>query len=130
MASTPGRVERTPRAVQLAAQSLGPVADHGGPDLGERLAADALDVPHLLAGARRLALRKARGELGLHDDQRQRVAKEVMKVARDALAFSERREPLDLLVGAAQATLRTLALGIEDVRGAGHDREHERRRQT
>ena len=126
----PGGIERTPRAVELPTQSLGPVADHRGADLGKRLAADALHVPHLLASTRRIALRQARGELGFHDDQRQRVTKEVMQVARDALAFSERREPLDLLVGAAQATLRTLALGIEDVRGAGHDREDERRRQT
>ena len=94
-----GRRQRPPRAVQLAAQPLGPIADHGGPHLGQRLAPDPLDVPHLVAGPRRLALRQPRGQLGLQDDHRQGVAEQVVQVARDALPLGERREPLDLLVG-------------------------------
>ena len=125
MVSTPGRGKRPPRAVQLTAEPLGAVADHRGPNLGKRLAADALDVPHLVTCASRLILRQARRELGFHDDHRQRVAKEIVQVARDALSLGERGEPLDLLVGAPQATLRPLAFGIEEARGAGHDRENE-----
>ena len=74
-------------------------------------------------GARRIDFSKARSELGFHDDQRQCVAKEVVQVARDALPLGERGEALDLLVGATQASLGALALGIDDVRGPGHDRE-------
>ena len=53
-----------------------------------------------------------------------------MQVARDALPFGDRGEPLDLLVRAAQATLGALSFGIEEVRGPRHDREDERRDQA
>ena len=86
--------------------------------------------PVFVTGASRLTLRQTRGELGFHDDHRQRVAEEIVQVARDALPLGERGEPLDLLVGAAKATVRPLAFGIEEVRGAGHDREDEGRREA
>ena len=56
------------------------------------------------------------------------MPKQVVQVARDSLALSERGKALDLLVRTPQPALGPLALGVEDARGADHDREDECRR--
>ena len=73
-----------PDAVQLAAKLRRPVPVDRLAYLRQRLPADRLDVGGRRGGQRRVALDQAPYHLGLHHDQRQRVAEQVVQVAGEA----------------------------------------------
>ena len=81
--STPAAPARRALA-SLAAQSAAAVSGHCCAHLGEGVARDAFDVVHLGRGPGRVAIEAAGGQLGLQHDDRQRVAEQVVQVARDA----------------------------------------------
>ena len=79
-------------AGELVAQPAQVVAAHRVAHLRQRLARDALDVSDLGHRARQVALGQPRRQFRLQDDDRQRVAEQVVQVAPDALAFGDLRQ--------------------------------------
>jgi hypothetical protein len=94
----PAGVERRPDRLQLGLQAAAAVALDRAAHLGERLPRDRLDLADLPLGARRVARHQLGGQLRLQHHDRERVAEQVVHVARDALALGDLGHVLDLVV--------------------------------
>ena len=102
--------ERDPRPDQLAGQRDVAVALHGAAYVGERVAAEPLEVGDLGAGPLDVDVEELLGQLGLDRDHGERVAEDVVQVAGEAGA----------LVVDGEAGV--LVLGVDEVDVAGHHR--------
>src|SRR5437762_684523 len=85
------------------------------------VARDALDVFDLLDRARDVDVREFRGELGLEDDYRQRVSQHIVKVPRDALAFGDLSQMLNLLLSLCEFLSGSMLLAVIEVDGSDHN---------
>ena len=89
-----GGVERGPGRRELRLEPLAAIAVDRLADFGERIARDALDVADLAQRPAGVAVAELGRELRLQHDDRERVAEQVVEIARDALALGDRREVL------------------------------------
>ena len=111
------RVERRPRALELGVERGPVVAADRLAHLAQRVARDGLDVGHV--GRRGLGVvgQAPLRELRLERDDRQRVAEQVVQVAREALALVGHRQARHL-----GARLDQLAVGAHDLAHRHHRR--------
>ena len=107
-ASISAAPERDPRPDQLAGERDVAVALDRAAYVGERVAAEPLEVGDLGAGPVDVDVEELLGELGLDRDDRERVAEDVVQVAGEAGA----------LVVDGEAGV--LELGVDEVDVAGH----------
>ena len=98
-------LEKRPRAFDLGCDAGVPIAGHRSPKLAQRFARDAFDFVDLRCRTYRIAIGEFRSELALDRDQRERMAENVVQVARDSLAFG------DFLSRAQQFLMRAAVLG-------------------
>ena len=94
--------ERDPRPGQLAGQGQLAVALDRTAYVGERVAAEPLEVGDLGAGPLEVDVEEPLGELGLHRDHGERVAEDVVQVAGEAGALVLDGEAGVLLLGVDQ----------------------------
>ena len=118
-----GRIERGARGRHLLVQPLTAIAIDRLPHFGERVARDALDVADLADGAVEIAIGDLGGELRLQDDDRQRVAEQVVEVARDPLALGDGRQVLGRFVRLDERAILAPHLAEVDVRPADENRD-------
>ena len=109
-----GSLQRELGVDDLALQALAAVTAHGDPHLRQGVAGDPFDVAHLLLGTGGVTLRQPCRQFRLQRDGRQRVAEQVVQVARDALALGDRRQMLDLVLRHAELGVRPRAFGLVD----------------
>ncbi len=97
-----GSAQRRARAFELFFEGLCAITEDGLLHISQRLTGDVLHIEHFGPRAPAiLVLRElAARQLGFQRDERQGVTQHVMQVARDALALSDLREPIDLQTGA------------------------------
>ena len=105
-----GGTQGDPRPDQLAGERDVAVALHRAAYVGERVAAEPLEVRDLGAGPVDVDVQKLLRELGLHRDHGERVAEDVVQVA---------GEPGALVVDGEAGVLE---LGVDEVDVAGHHR--------
>ena len=89
-ASISAAAQRRPRPGQLAGQGQLAVALHRPAHVGQRVAAEPLEVGELGAGPVRVDVEQPVGELGLDRDHGQRVAEDVVQVAGEPVALVRR----------------------------------------
>ena len=78
------------------------------------------------SGARRIARHQLLRQLALEHDDRQRVAEQVVQVARDALALGELGQPLDFFLRHPQLRVAGFLGRRLDGDGADQRRDHDR----
>ena len=104
-----------PRATDLCVESFGAIAGHGFPNLREGIPSRLLRFHDLVPGAGQVAIRlvgqKPPGKIEFHSNNGQRMAKEVVQIACDALALRFLGQAFDLRICALQEKVGSCLLG-------------------
>ena len=120
------RIERRPRRRQLLLEALAPVPVDRLADFGQRVARDPLDIADLANRPAEIAVRDLGRQLRLQDDDRERVAEQVVQIARDPLALGDRGHVLGHLVRLDERAILPPHLAEVNVRAADQDRDDDR----
>ncbi len=128
-----GGLQSAARGFHLGGKSARTVPDNRLAHFSKRRARDAFDVGNLgcgaLAIARFITLDQPVGEFSLQHDHRKSVSQNVVQVARDAFALSNRGERDILFLRRAKLALGTPLLREKDVATAddGHQKNRDQR---